>query len=542
MLPAVGMGPRGADDVTPTPADAVVIGAGIVIDGPHDAPLRGDMTPRSGPADSADPVGVPPPPGLAPLISSGQHQTHNLSQTLRHLAGLVGGLQKWPQSHQLTEDHVRLAGLLAASYTLGQTSCRRKAPPSGLEPAQAAMPVWVPAPAPVPALPAETPEDVETEKVAALISRRSADGALRPTLGRRWDRAGGDRTRGVLMDRMADLTADRPPAGAVVPIPTDRVTAMRLVEGIMERHRKALGVLYSEQRQQLDEQLRQQTQAIQHTFDVELKYVANILMAIDDQGRDETPPHEDDGDGEVDEVDLQDSEAGEEGGSGEADHKDVVAEEVGDPTVISGVGVTAATSPTPITANSGVITASTPFARSPRTAEPPQCPPFDEDAAREALISDSRVLMSSLLGIGLKLFQTVRPDEAPAGLSALPQQRTAGARSRAGRQMSRLVRAVAGSEVRFNFSLSLLEKHRAPLGRLHELLRAGAGRGGHEPAGTEYNLTTAITALSSCFINGVPGFQRWRRSWKGRWHSPGGDTGVGGPAGKRSTLFECPFQ
>ncbi|KAF0307131.1 hypothetical protein FJT64_021478 [Amphibalanus amphitrite] len=580
-------------------------------DGPGRGPLRGDMAPR----EEAPPRR--PPPGRAPLLPSANHQTHNISQALQHLAGLAGALPQWPlQPYQLTEDHIRLAGLLAAAYGLGKAACGRSPPahgsPAWAVPPRPGLSGWAQGmmgspPVTAEDLPSEEPaggedgsEDEEGERAAALVMRlpsaglssRAADGSAR--------RGVGGHASSLIMDRMGELTDDRPAAAALAPaavpaaalapasVPADRLNAMRLVEEIMDRHRSALGALYSEQRQRLDEQLRQQRRAIQRTFDLELKYVANILTAMG--SRDNRPTQADDDDDNDDYGDYPDKtdefEKGGEFGEDEAADEDPQSAETGEadgaptsPTdVTAGVSTANTTTPstedgstpttedtpegpahtptassteasegTPITSSAGLsqsTTAATPAvltepsaasteppaastappaastappaastappapstaaARSQQASDRPQCPPFEEAAARQALTRDARVLADSLFRIGLELFQAVRPD-GPAARSALPESLRLRPRSGGDRQMARLVRAVAGSQVRFQFALSALEGRAGALDRLRRLLRSGAERR-RTPAGPEYNLTMAVTALTSCFIDGVPGF------------------------------------
>ncbi|KAF0307130.1 hypothetical protein FJT64_021477 [Amphibalanus amphitrite] len=110
-----------------------------------------------------------------------------------------------------------------------------------------------------------------------------------------------------------------------------------------------------------------------------------------------------------------------------------------------------------------------------------------------------------LYKIGLKFTGAFSLEPGARRAAAVP--RVDAAASAASLQTERLVRVVAGSAGRFRPPLAAAEDYISLLDRLRTLLAAGADRPAAAPAAQDHNLTAAVSLMTACFVEHVPGFE-----------------------------------
>ena len=152
----------------------------------------------------------------------------------------------------------------------------------------------------------------------------------------------------------------------------------------------------------------------------------------------------------------------------------------------------------------------------PPTAAPAQCQLMEQANSEQTILADLEPLMKESFDIGLTFFSLLKSEPVFAASASVtgpltgpgPESRSAGGEGQTGGdRMTWLLDSVRLSARRYQFPLEVIEEYLGKLEQMWTLLAAGAGSSPLGEAKSDHNLTEAVTALTACFVEHVPGYQ-----------------------------------
>ena len=149
--------------------------------------------------------------------------------------------------------------------------------------------------------------------------------------------------------------------------------------------------------------------------------------------------------------------------------------------------------------------------------EPPQCLVMEEANSDDTILEDLEPLMKFFFDMGLTFFDILKPspdvfissspsESPPESSESLPESRSASSETPVGSLVTWLLDALRLSAGRYWRPLGVMERHMDTLERLWFLMEAGAASSPLGKPQTDHNLTEAVSALTACFVEYVPGY------------------------------------